>query len=516
MSSAWASPGATFQRAAAVRGLRGSVLPTPGFTAGPGPQLVGRDDPDAPPVLHLLVADEDPSVRDACAEIARKMGFAVTAAPGLAAAKEILKYQKIDLLLLDVEPGVAGVLEAIEDIKAARENTEIIVMTASASVSGAVDAMRTGARDYLAKPFSLHELVATLSRAGEHRHFDLESRRVRERLRVHGNSPHLVGQSPAMEKLFRILAKAANSSHPVLILGETGTGKELVARSIHMQSPSAHRPFVPIDCGSLSSELIESELFGCDRGGPLGSRNAAHIPSAGLLSSVTGGTVFLDEIAALSPVFQGKLLRALQERQVTPVGGSQAAPITARVLAASSRDLPAMVAQGLFRKDLYFRLNVVGLRIPPLRERPGDIPSLAQHFLERQGSHGWLFSDDALRALIAYEWPGNVRELEAAVGRACAMSSGPVLQSGDLPTQLHTYRRYAHPDGSHAQLPESEPEPNNPRIVSLADLEREAILETVRQLKGDKLMAAKLLGIGKTTLYRKLKEYGVGEGFAEG
>ncbi len=338
---------------------------------------------------------------------------------------------------------------------------------------------------------------------------------MRERLRVHGNSPHLVGQSPAMEKLFRILAKAANSSHPVLILGETGTGKELVARSIHMQSPSAHRPFVPIDCGSLSSELIESELFGCDRGGSLGSRNAAHIPSAGLLSSVTGGTVFLDEIAALSPVFQGKLLRALQERQVTPVGGAQAAPVTARVLAATSRDLPAMVAQGLFRKDLYFRLNVVGLRIPPLRERPGDIPSLAQHFLERQGSHGWLFSDDALRALIAYEWPGNVRELEAAVAtRLCheLRTRTPERRSAHATAHLPALcasRRLPRPASRKRAGAQQ------PRIVSLADLEREAILETVRQLKGDKLMAAKLLGIGKTTLYRKLKEYGVGEGFAE-
>ncbi len=509
MSSSSVRPGVNLERSDALRSLPNS-----------GPQLVIRSDLEGLPVLHLLVVDEDDSVRDACAEIARRMGFAVTAAAGSAAAKEILKHQKIDVLLLEIRPA-DGDLALIEDLKAMQEKIEVIVMSASASVSSAVEAMRTGAKDYLTKPFSLDELVAMLERAGENRQFDLESRRLRERLRASQSSPHLIGQSPEMEKLYRILAKAANSSHPVLILGEAGTGKELVARSIHFQGSHSQRPFVPVDCGSLSPELIATELFGYVRGAcPGGNRIQAQTSRVGLLSQAEGGTLFLDEIDALPLDLQGKLLRALQERQVTPLGASQPVPITARVLAATARDLAGKVALGHFRKDLYFRLNVVTLRIPPLRERRDDIPSLAQHFLERQSGKALLFSDGALHTLMAYEWPGNVRELEAAVARACAMSSGPVLQTGDLPTQLHTYRRNARPNTSLSEPQEQEPDERDPktpdpRFMSIADLEREAILATIRQLKGDKLMAAKLLGIGKTTLYRKLKEYGVTGEFAE-
>ncbi len=504
MSSSSVRPGVNLERSGAPRSF-----------PNPGPQLVPRSDLEGLPVLHLLVVDEDESVRDACAEIARKMGFAVTSAPGSAAAMEILKHQKIDVLLLDLKLPADG-LALIEEVKALQEKIEVIVMTAFASVASAVEVMRTGAKDYLTKPFSLDELAAMLERAGENRQFDLESRRVRERLRASQNSPHLIGQSPEMEKLYRILAKAANSSHAVLILGEAGTGKELVARSIHFQGADAHRPFVPVDCGSLSPELVESELFGYVRGAhPGGDRNRAHASKVGLLSQAEGGTLFLDEIDALPLDLQGKLLRALQERQVTPLGGAHPMPVTARVLAATTRDLAGKVAQGNFRKDLYFRLNVVTLRVPPLRERTDDIPSLAQYFLERQGGKALLFSDGALHTLMAYEWPGNVRELEAAVARACAMSSGPVLQTGDLPTQLHTFRRNSRPDACISEPEEGERKTPDSKIMSIADLEREAILATIRQLKGDKLMAAKLLGIGKTTLYRKLKEYGVTEEFGE-
>ncbi len=469
------------------------------------------------PVLHLLVVDEDESVRTACAEIAKKMGFVVTVAAETASARTILKHEKMDLLLLDLKSPGAGGLALLEEVKAMQPETSVIVMTAFATVSSAVEAMRVGAGDYLTKPFALDELVEILERAGERKHFDIESRRLREKLRNQKGAGHLIGQSPEMEKLYRILSKVANSSHPVLILGETGTGKELVARAIHFNGPNAQKPFVPVDCGSMVPELIEGELFGHVKGAYAGGgRGAMQAAKEGLLASAEGGTVFLDEIGELPLDLQAKLLRALQEKEVWPVGGHAAVPISARVLAATNRDLTAMVEQGRFRKDLYFRLNVVNLRIPPLRDRKEDIPVLAQYFLDRvqreKGSAVHTFSDDALRAMMAYDWPGNVRELESAVGRACALSSGPVIHMGDLPTQLHAFRRNSRAQAEAAEVEEMHAgAAAQGGIVSIAEMERHAILGTIRQLKGDKLMAAKLLGIGKTTLYRKLKEYGIGE-----
>jgi two-component system response regulator HydG len=376
--------------------------------------------------------------------------------------------------------------------------------------------MRIGAGDYLTKPFALEELTMVLERAGHRHHIDVQSRLLRERLRTQQGMGGLVGQSPEMEKLYRILSKVAYSTHPVLILGESGTGKELVARSIHFNGPNAAKPFVPVDCGSLVPTLIESELFGHVKGAFTGADRTKE----GLLASAEGGTVFLDEIGELPLDLQAKLLRALQEKEVRPVGATQSKPISARVLAATNRDLAMMVEQGRFRKDLYFRLNVVNLRIPPLRDRRGDIASLAMHFLKRMQRESGLdrrFSDETLRVMAEYDWPGNVRELENAIERACALSSGPVLHMGDLPTQLQDFRMQRGPaitaveDNERGLDQAMNGESRKGGIVSIAELEKQAILGTIRQLKGDKLMAAKLLGIGKTTLYRKLKEYGITE-----
>jgi two-component system response regulator HydG len=378
--------------------------------------------------------------------------------------------------------------------------------------------MRIGAGDYLTKPFALEELTKVLERTGHRLHIDVQSRLLRERLRTQQGMGGLVGRSPGMEKLYRILSKVAYSTHPVLILGESGTGKELVARSIHFNGPNATKPFVPVDCGSLAPTLIESELFGHVKGAFTGAdRN-----KEGLLVAADGGTVFLDEIGELPLDLQSKLLRALQEKEVRPVGATQSRPISARVLAATNRDLALMVEQGRFRKDLYFRLNVVNLRIPPLRDRREDIAPLAMHFLEqmeknRDGTRN--FSDTTLRVMADYDWPGNVRELENAVERACALSSGPLLHMGDLPTQLQNFRLQQGPPVQ--EMLEEEPQFGEVQdtqrrgIVSIAEMEKEAILGTIRQLQGDKLMAAKLLGIGKTTLYRKLKEYGITEGLGD-
>jgi len=293
-------------------------------------------------------------------------------------------------------------------------------------------------------------------------------------------------------------------------LGESGTGKELVAQSIHTSGPNAAKPFVPVDCGSLVPTLIESELFGHVKGAFTGANRAKE----GLLAAAEGGTVFLDEIGELPLDLQAKLLRALQEKEVRPVGATHSVPISARILAATNRDLNAMVAQGLFRKDLYFRLNVVNIRIPPLRERRTDIALLAANVLERMRREtgvSYTFADDALRLMSEYDWPGNVRELENAIERACALSSGPVLHMGDFPTQLQDHRLHAEHE-AREEASRASQTPQAHVVTTIAEMEKQSILNTIRQLKGDKLMAARLLGIGKTTLYRKLKEYGLDEG----
>jgi two-component system response regulator HydG len=319
----------------------------------------------------------------------------------------------------------------------------------------------------------------------------------------------MIGRSGEMEKLYRILSKVAQSSHPVLILGESGTGKELVARTIHAYGPNAQKPFLPVDCGSLVPTLIESELFGYVKGAFTGANRSKD----GLLVSAEGGTVFLDEIGELSLDLQSKLLRALQEREVRPVGATHRVPIKARIVAATNRDLAAMVEAGSFRKDLFYRINVVNLRLPSLRDRKEDIPLLAAHFLDRiSREHGFKFtlSDEALRTMLRYDWPGNVRELEHSVERASALSSGPILHLGDLPTQLQNQGLEAR----RAAAGESVSAVDNQAgaaVTTLADMERQAILSAIRTLNGDKLQAAKLLGIGKTTLYRKLKEYGIAD-----
>src|SRR5271165_1873802 len=462
--------------------------------------------------LHLLVVDEDAAIRSACCEIATGLGFVPQTVSGIEAARTLLRDQDIDILLLDLRTPLEEGLGLLNEIKALNPGLMVVVMTAFASVPAAVEAMRTGAADYLTKPFALDELTAVLERAMERRTVDGASRRLRETLRSPQGLGNMIGRSPEMDKLYRILAKVAQSSHPVLILGESGVGKELVARSVHSHGPNADRPFVPIDCGSLVPTLMESELFGYVKGAFTGANRSKE----GLLASAQGGTVFLDEIGELPLDLQAKLLRALQEKEVRPVGATHRIQINVRILAATNRDLATMVEQGRFRKDLYYRLNVVSLRIPPLRDRREDIPLLAAHFLDRMANHGGqkrVLSDDALRTMTDYSWPGNVRELENSVERACALSSGPILHTGDLPTQLQDFHLHAY----RTVLPPASDAPRQQRtnaVTPLAELERQAILDTLRQLKGDKLTAAKLLGIGKTTLYRKLKEYGIGESVA--
>jgi DNA-binding NtrC family response regulator len=458
-------------------------------------------------VLHLLVVESDAAVRSACAEIAAGLGFAVESTGDLGQAQSLLRGRAADIVLINLPTGGNQGLEVVAEVKALYPDTSVIAMTASSSVSRAVEAMRCGASDYLTKPFAMDELSTVLDRAAANRNTDSATRQLRERMRLSQGLGAMIGRSPEMEKLYRILSKVAQSSHPVLVLGESGTGKELVARTIHGYGPNAQKPFLPVDCASLAPTLIESELFGYVKGAFTGAARAKD----GLLVSAESGTVFLDEIGELPLEMQAKLLRALQEREVRPLGAAHRVPIRARIVAATNRDLAAMVENGTFRKDLFYRLNVVNLRLPALRERREDIPLLAAHFLDyfsRQRMQKFTLSDEALRTMMSHDWPGNVRELENAVERACTMSSGPVLNLGDLPTQLQQQGLAAK---RAANGENGDDDGKTPQLKTLAEREREAILEAIRMLNGDKLKAAKVLGIGKTTLYRKLKEYGIGE-----
>ncbi|MGD0787561.1 MAG: sigma-54 dependent transcriptional regulator [Terracidiphilus sp.] len=462
--------------------------------------------------LHLLVVDPDAAIRSACAEIAASLGYAVESTGDLGQARSQLRGRAADILLVNLPTGSNQGLELVSEVKLLYPATSVIAMTASGSVNAAVEAMRCGASDYLTKPFAMDELSTVLDRAAATHLTDTATRQLRERLRLSQGLGAMIGRSAEMEKLYRILSKVAQSSHPVLVLGESGTGKELVARTIHAYGPNSQKPFLPVDCGSLVPTLIESELFGYVKGAFTGANRSKD----GLLVSAEGGTVFLDEIGELSLDLQAKLLRALQEKEVRPVGATHRIPIKARIVAATNRDLAAMVEKGAFRKDLFYRLNVVNLRLPSLRDRREDIPLLAAHFLDRiSREHGVKFklSDEALKAMMHHDWPGNVRELENSVERACALSSGPVLHLGDLPTQLQQQGLQARRAAE--IVTESAGNRCEPNVKPLADLERQAILEAIRALKGDKLQAARLLGIGKTTLYRKLKEYGIADPLRE-
>jgi DNA-binding NtrC family response regulator len=469
--------------------------------------------PFAQPVarLHLLVVDADAAVRSACAEIASSLGFVVESAGDLDQARGLLHGGAADILLVNLPSGSVQGLDLVSEVRYLSPRTSVIAMTASGSVNTAVEAMRCGASDYLAKPFAVDELSTVLDRASAHHTTDVASRQLRERLRLSQGLGAMIGHSGEMEKLYRILSKVAQTTHPVLVLGESGTGKELVARTIHAYGPNSQKPFLPVDCSSLVPTLMESELFGYVKGAFTGAMRSKD----GLLVSAEGGTVFLDEIGELSLDMQAKLLRALQEKEVRPVGATHRLPIKARIVAATNRDLAQMVENGTFRKDLFYRVNVVNLRLPPLRDRREDIPLLTAYFLDRisrERSTKFTLSDDALRVMMRHDWPGNVRELEHAMEHACAMCSGPVLELADMPTQLQRQaleaKRAAVPDGPAQDI-------GGTAIRTLAEREREAILQAIRILHGDKLKAARLLGIGKTTLYRKLKDYGIADPMLE-
>ena len=442
--------------------------------------------------LHLLVVDADPAMRSACAEIAASMGYAVESTGDMGQARSLLRGRAADILLVNLPPGNSQGLELVAEVKLLYPQTSVIAMTASGSVNAAVEAMRCGAQDYLTKPFAMDELSTVLDRAAANLTTDTASRQLRERLRLSQGLGAMIGRSVEMEKLYRILSKVAQSSHPVLVLGESGTGKELVARTIHAYGPNSQKPFLPVDCGSLVPTLIESELFGYVKGAFTGANHAKE----GLLVSAEGGTVFLDEIGELSLDLQAKLLRALQEKEVRPVGATHRVPIRARIVAATNRNLAEMVEKGTFRKDLFYRLNVVNLRLPSLRDRREDIPLLAQHFLARNRSRYRKqvmgFSLDAVQQMMQYPWPGNVRELEHTVERAVLLCRGEEIEPANLAIP-----------SARASTPSSF------ENMSIDEVEALLVRKVLRRCDGNITQAAEALGLSRAALYRRIEKYGL-------
>src|SRR6202167_5195887 len=444
--------------------------------------------------LSLLVVDDEVVTRSLCAEVASQAGLEVRSSETTEQALEILEQYPVDILVTDLKVPQLGGIDLLKRVKAAYPQVAVMVLTQYGTIETAVEATRLGALDYVTKPFHIEDFRTKIERVVRTIELSQENRILHEELRSRPGFGGLIGVAPKMQRVYKLIEKVSQHAYPVLILGESGTGKELVARSIHFSGPRRARPFVPVDCSALVPTLIESELFGYVKGAFTGAQQT----KPGLMEVADNGTLFLDEIGDLPVDLQAKLLRALQEKEIRPVGSTARLPLSVRIIAATNRDLETAVRQGGFRQDLYFRLNVVQIKLPPLRERKSDIPILVNSSLEKyseaQGKTRTI-SEDAVARLMGYDWPGNVRELENAIERAIALGSGPILHVGDLPSNLQ------HASGERL--------PQNDELLPLEELERRAILRALRESGGDKLAAARLLGIGKTTLYRKLKQYEV-------
>jgi DNA-binding NtrC family response regulator len=458
-------------------------------------RAISREEASPADSLFLLIVDADRWVRELSKEVAGGMGFKVYTAESTRAALRQMEVQPVDIVLLDVRQSTQDGIDLLAKFKEIHPQSEIIMASGQATVDSVVNAMKSGACDFIRKPFKGEELKVLLTRAAGRLRNSLEDRISREHLQANPRDNGMLAHSPEMQKLCRIIAKVATGNHPVLVQGECGTGKETVARAIHANGPLCDRPFLLVDCTVTGTGALENELFG-----PAKSAGVSAKSRDGLFVLASGGTVFFDEIGEMPLDIQGKLIRALQEREFQAQGNGKAVLVDVRMIAATSKDLELAVQQGTFRRDLFFRLSVVSLRLPPLRERKEDILPLAEHFLERVNQARqaqYSINPEAMKVLESYEWPGNVRELENCLERAVAMSTGPVLQTADFPPHIRTAAPRVTVPGKQS------------KILPLAELEKQAILDALQQLNGDKLMTARALGIGKTTLYRKLKEYGI-------
>ena len=445
----------------------------------------------------ILVVDDEKSILLLLKEALGQWGYQVKTASSGTEALEILRTELFDAMLSDVRmPDMSG-LDLLREVRKQDESIEVVMMTGYPTIASAVQALKEGAYDYLSKPLILDELRHLMARMMERKFLRGEIHTLRARLGEELTVNELIGNSAPMQRVKDIIGKVAVTDSPVLIEGESGTGKELVAAAIHRISSRAKRPFIPVNCSAIPQDLLESEFFGHVRG----AFSGAIADALGLFRGADEGTIFLDEIAELTPALQVKLLRVLQEMQVRPVGSTKAYPVDVRVIAATNRDLERAMTDGSFRQDLFYRLNVVRVLLPPLRDRRDDIPALISHFLRRfnRRFHRDVrgIAPDALAALSAYTFPGNVRELENLVERAFAMGAKDQLTLADLPTLARTPATAAAPVTSVETIP------------TLADVERELILKSLALLKDDKEAAARALGISRRTIYRRLKEYGI-------
>jgi two-component system, NtrC family, response regulator AtoC len=447
---------------------------------------------------RLLVVDDEQSIRRLCMTIGTTLGFVCAEAESAEIALSRMDTETPDLLLTDLKLPTKSGVELLRQTKTLLPHTEVAIMTGHGSIESAVDAMKLGAYDYIEKPFRVEKMRLLLQRMAEKVRLVTENEFLRERVNTEENLDGIIGTSANIQDVLRMVGRLKDTRTPVLICGESGTGKELVARAIHFRGALAQAPFLAVDCGSLVPTLMESELFGYEKGAFTGAIKS----KAGLFQAADGGTIFLDEIGELPLEMQAKLLRVLQEKEVRPVGSNEKVSIDVRVIAATNRDLEEAYRAGTFRKDLYFRLNVVTVQLPSLRERRSDIPMLTHHFLGRyaQGAQTQV-SAAAMKSLLQYDWPGNVRELENCVARAVALGDGKLIDVADLPPAIRTEQ----PDTPSNQSADAA----SLSTTALAEMERMTILRVFEQANGDKVLTGKMLGISRATLYRKLKRYNI-------
>jgi len=437
----------------------------------------------------ILVVDDEISLQESLKAFLEREGFlALVAGDGLEASA-VMTRERVDLVLSDLQMPRMGGMELLKVLKEKDAEIPIIMMTGYGTIESAIAAIKAGAYDYITKPFKPGRLLQVVRNALEKKRLSQENRYLRRELEERYSFANIIGKSSEMQELFRLIERVADSSSSILIQGKSGTGKELVARAIHYHSPRKGRPFVSVNCGGLAESLLESELFGHLRGAFTG----AFVSKRGLIQEAEGGTLFLDEVEEMTPSMQVKLLRALQEGEIRPVGGTNIIKVDVRFISAANVDLSKAVSEGRFREDLYYRLNVITLTIPDLQERTEDIPLLCHHFLEKYSSSLKKeilgISAEAMSLLMDYSWPGNVRELENCIERAVVLVKGNEILPFDLPPSLQGGQ------GDHfIRLKVG---------VTLEELEREAIQQTLRYTQGNKVLAAKLLGISERTLYRR-------------
>ena len=447
------------------------------------------------PHERILVVDDEEQMRDLLVKVLERKGYQVSVCGNGVDALAFLEREPADLVVTDVRmPGLSG-MEALRAIKELNPDIVVIIMTAFGSIDQAVQAVKEGAYDYINKPFKIDEMLLTIEKALDERRLRHEVSTLRQELRTRYHFENLIGKSRAMQEIFGLIEQVAGSRSTVMVYGKSGTGKELVAKAIHYNSPRSTRAFVAVNCAAIPAELLESELFGHEKG----SFTGAIATKVGKFELATGGSLFLDEVGSMRLDLQAKILRALQEREVERVGGTRTIKIDVRVIAATNRDLKKAVEEGTFREDLYYRLNVVPITLPDLKDRQEDIPLLANHFVQKfaQESNPAIreISKEAMAVLMSHAWPGNVRELENVIERAVTLGHGPAVLSTDLPTHLA---------GGANPL-----ERALTREATLEDLERDYIAMILQRTKGHQIRAATILGIDRRTLYRKIRRYGL-------